>query len=207
MILGGLLLIISVCTAQTSVGKLNQCKNTDSCQWREGKVVYDVSKAKQTGRNLYYTESYTIRAGGRISFKISENRRKYFFWNEYSNVTPVNMIFGKFPAGTTYDRNAPTVVNGKVQVNNFRSIHDSPYTHTKIKDQSRTLDAEYVCEGLGKYDEIKCNVEIYLMKFSVPYEAQAMNKNKTCKCTQDGIYSIKNYPDVVLTNESRRVEL
>ena len=93
----------------------------------------------------------------------------------------------------------------KYKSTNYLSIHDSRDTRMKIKDQ--TLDAEYVCEGLGKYNEINCNVEIYLMKFSVPYEAQAMNKNKTCEWTQDGIYSIKNYPDVILTNKSRRVEL
>lgn len=206
MIVGALLLttIISVCTAQNTDGvgetqrKLDQCKNTEKCEWRKGKIVYNVDKAERTERDLYYTESYKIRANGKITFKISEHKRVYVHQSQYSNYKLIEKLF---PYGSHEDT-APIIVNGKVKISKFQSVHEDSRISRRI---FRKLDSEYSCQGFGRFDENTCTVEVYLMTFSMPYQVRSANKNKTCECTDDGIYTVTNIPDVILTTESERI--
>jgi len=216
MILAVFLLIttLSVSTAQErSVAdgfserqdKLDQCRSTDECEPGVGKrfVDYDIRLGKQTGRDLYYTESHTITRGGKITFKISEKKRMYYPRTEYYssiNKKIKESLFSKYEPSPD---NAPWVVDGKLHARKFLRVHQSQFERVHgdfpTDKEPREINAEYTCEGFARYNHKKiCTIEVYLMTFTVPYQVRSMDKNKTCECINDrGIYTITNIPDVV----------
>ena len=197
---------ILVCKAQKSSAngdkerKLDLCRNLDECVWRHtGKVFYNVDESERTERDLYYTESYKIKAHGKITFKISESKRVYFYRSQYSN----DVIYKIFQYGGQLET-TPIFVNGKMKNSKFYSVHEKSYTSLN-RGHFRKLDSEYTCEGYGRLDEKTCTVEVYLMTFQMPFQARALNKNETCECIENGTYTVTNIPDVILTTESERI--
>jgi len=216
MILAVFLLIttLSVCTAQESSvadgfgdrqDKLDRCRSTDECEPGVGKrfVDYDIRLGKQTGRDLYYTESHTIKTGGKITFKISEKKRMYYPRTEYYSSINKKVMESLFSRYEPSPDNTPWVVDGKLQPMKFLDVHQSQYQRYPrdfaADKEPREIDAEYTCEGFPRYNQKKiCTIEVYLMTFTVPYQVRSMDKNKTCECINDrGIYTITNIPDVV----------
>ena len=175
--------------------KLVQCRTTDECEWFRGRITYDVDKAERTERDLYYAESYKIKANGKITFRITEHKRVYVLRTKYSNQKLVGKIF---PYGRFHE-NAPIVLNsGKVVTQKFQNVHEE--TSFIREADIRKLDSEYTCEGYGRFNKNACTVEVYLMTITIPYTARSVNKNKTCECMESGIYSVTNVPEVILTS-------
>ena len=210
MILGVLLLItiISMCTAQSSSDgfrdrqdKLDQCRSTNECVSAQQFVDYDIKLGKQTGRDLYYTESHTIKTDGKITFKISKRKRIYYPRTEHYSFINKSIKRNLFPKFYRFNDNAPRVVDGKLQARKFFDVHQDHQDRLGFSDdiEPREINAEYTCEGFARYNQKKiCTIEVYLMTFTVPYQVRSMDRNKTCECINDrGIYTVTNIPDVV----------
>ena len=95
---------------------------------------------------------------------------------------------------------APRVVGGKFVSTYFKGpIHHFAYT----KVHGFNFDGKYRCVG-EVLRETVCETNVYLMQYTVPYEATLTSDDKKCQCKSKGTYFINNYPEVVFNKTSTK---
>eukprot|EP00111_Clytia_hemisphaerica_P015891 TCONS_00046956-protein len=173
--------------------KGNRCCS-QSVSSMKSEFKYDVESAIRTHNELYHTEKYTIRGAGNLKFQITEDYREYPISSSYED----DAIDSRFFTDNSFrDPSAPIVVGSEIRESRFirKNARHSDF------DPKRYLDAEFHCIGGNK--ETACKVDIYLMAFKIPYNAQLSHKGLGCICESKGNYTIENIPEVVFSYSSK----
>jgi len=173
------------------------CENLSLGEWRDAEVKYNISKGSLTKGDLYHSERYTIIGdAGSIDYKINEAMRKYYLSLTWRSDKGERRLFD-------YSK-APRVIGGKFSITVFaQKIHDI-LGETYPGYYVYNLNESYHCVG-REFHKTLCQTNVFLMEYTVPYEATFTSDDNKCQCKSKGTYFIKNYPEIVFSKTSKMI--
>ena len=174
-------------------GNLPVCKPAMTKLLSFQKMHYDLKNMEQS-KKLYYSEQYSCKANtGAVRFRISENRCTYYISSTFEEQVDGDTV----PQEYNKTVSTPVVVNGQVMA---EAIFDRSAIHRGKQGNNlerRIINSEFQCESEDR--DVLCKADVYLNEYRIPYKA-VFGLN-TYQCQREGVYVIKNYPDVVFEKE------